>query len=522
MTWAVGDLLNTTNLNAKAAKLQDHTYSAAAFAGASNEAKITAAIAQAVTDGFSYVFVPTSMLPYNASLVTFNSAVLMVREGGNFSADACDVQAYGAKGDGIQDDTAAIQAAINHAVAFPGRYVYFPDFPSLTPPNTNNYFITTTLTAVGGPLRMYGNMTNPDPGTGKQGPFILGNFNGTLLSVDGQNGKGFIIRGVGFRQLSSGTSAKCLTYQNVNAPSSVDDCYFNSGFDGVIAGANTFGMSFRNVYFESGSFLGTALFVFGHTTLQTITFVGWNVGFMHGQGTGTFWGGGRCEVNKTAVILGQDYATGNRVVTSGFQMTGISFEANDTAIYVRQIQDSVLSGLHITGSVNSPSTTAIYGIRTDTLESTVFAGIGIATIGGINWVQGGVTFSGNQGDWTTFISVRNLNSPTWVNVPQNSGIRFIHCNVDEPSVGISGATPDTQMSTFGPAAVYRINSSGTVTNFLNGLVGRPLYLLSVGGGTTLQHGTNIFLKSGADVAMTDNQTVTLMQFGRTAGRWDEI
>src|SRR6266576_1575415 len=71
------------------------TYRADAFTGVglTKEAQITAAIAAAVADGVFYVFVPQSMLPYNASLVTFNTAVKMICEGSN--ATYWDLQAYG-------------------------------------------------------------------------------------------------------------------------------------------------------------------------------------------------------------------------------------------------------------------------------------------------------------------------------------------------------------------------------------------------------------------------------------------
>ena len=62
--------------------------------GATKEIKIQAAISRAVSVGAARVFVPTSMLPYDASLITFNSAVQMVREGGTF--DYYDLSAYGA------------------------------------------------------------------------------------------------------------------------------------------------------------------------------------------------------------------------------------------------------------------------------------------------------------------------------------------------------------------------------------------------------------------------------------------
>src|SRR6266550_3045798 len=69
------------------------------------EAKITAAIAYAVSIGAKYCYVPDSFLPYTASLVTFNSTVMLTREGGPSSY--YDVLAYGAVGDGVADDTVA-------------------------------------------------------------------------------------------------------------------------------------------------------------------------------------------------------------------------------------------------------------------------------------------------------------------------------------------------------------------------------------------------------------------------------
>src|SRR2546422_1100734 len=79
------------------------------------EQKITAAIAAAVLAGAKYVWVPQSLLPYNASLVTFNVSIRMIREGGNPAV--YDASAYGAVANGTADDTVAIQAALNGAAA---------------------------------------------------------------------------------------------------------------------------------------------------------------------------------------------------------------------------------------------------------------------------------------------------------------------------------------------------------------------------------------------------------------------
>lgn len=97
------------------------TLNAATFAGASRTDKINNAITAAGVGGYTRVFIPTTMLPYDASLVTFNTAVQMVREGGSY--DAYDLRAYGATGNGVVDDTIPMQACMAGAGAAGGGIV---------------------------------------------------------------------------------------------------------------------------------------------------------------------------------------------------------------------------------------------------------------------------------------------------------------------------------------------------------------------------------------------------------------
>lgn len=92
--------------------------------GATREIKIQAAIARAVSTGADRVFVPSSMLPYDATLITFNTAIQMVREGG-VEWSSYDVGAYGAAANGSTDDLTAINAARLSAVTA-GRSLVFP------------------------------------------------------------------------------------------------------------------------------------------------------------------------------------------------------------------------------------------------------------------------------------------------------------------------------------------------------------------------------------------------------------
>ncbi|HEX9239209.1 MAG TPA: right-handed parallel beta-helix repeat-containing protein [Candidatus Bathyarchaeia archaeon] len=93
------------------------------------EVRLTTAIELARLLGWPYVYVPIRawdgvvMLPYNASLITFNTAVRMTREGAN--PNVVDVKAYGAAGDNVANDTVALQAALTSATV--GQTVYAPE-----------------------------------------------------------------------------------------------------------------------------------------------------------------------------------------------------------------------------------------------------------------------------------------------------------------------------------------------------------------------------------------------------------
>jgi len=101
------------------------------FSATTSEAQIQNAIDYAETNGYDFVLVSEGLISsgYDASLVDFTGsggtwAGRMMRAGQR--ADVSDAKAYGAAGDGVTDDTAAISAAVSVA-AQNGRTVFIPE-----------------------------------------------------------------------------------------------------------------------------------------------------------------------------------------------------------------------------------------------------------------------------------------------------------------------------------------------------------------------------------------------------------
>lgn len=86
--------------------------------------EVQSLIAQARGEGRDHAIVPSALLPYAASRVTFDASIRMLRDS-NLSGQY-DIRAYGAFGDGQADDTVAIQAAVDGA-AQKGGEVHLPE-----------------------------------------------------------------------------------------------------------------------------------------------------------------------------------------------------------------------------------------------------------------------------------------------------------------------------------------------------------------------------------------------------------
>lgn len=155
-----------------------------AFSG-TKEARITAAVALAVSLGWTMVYIPIkawdglSMLPYNASLVTFNAAVQMFAENG---AGSFDPVAYGSTknvfgNEATVDSSASIIAA--DAGATNGEAVQF---------SRNRYLVAAKISKSGFSDWQGIPGVNPSNRTQKYGTVIVAGYNGTLVEMPSSGG----------------------------------------------------------------------------------------------------------------------------------------------------------------------------------------------------------------------------------------------------------------------------------------------------------------------------------------------
>lgn len=163
-------------------------------------------------------------------------------------SDIFNVKDWGAIGDGVADDTAAIQAAINAAYTtlsgLRGRIVFFP--PGLyrigTPPL---YMGNGNIVGSKGLIRI--------AGSGRDATVITGSYDGGALCISNSGGANALcaLEHLSIKNLSTNSSSSCFVLQYADIEFYIDNCGF-SGFSGayVTATASIFGASVRNCIFE--------------------------------------------------------------------------------------------------------------------------------------------------------------------------------------------------------------------------------------------------------------------------------
>ncbi len=335
----------------------------------------------------------------NIRLVSFKTGVGPTSRGlgARFADLVKNVKDFGAIGDGSNDDTSAIQAAIDYTsspFSSGSRGIIF------FPPGTYKVTSSLTFNDAAGPVspsivfRGCGDVSR-----------ISGTFNDFLLKRDG-SGTNQLTSGIrvldGIRFDNGHATGGCVKW-NANIGSTITNCNFNANrcVDASFCQSTTIqACNFSSAGNTTG---GYGVAVGENGTISNCDFTGLAKGVMF-AGVGITIIGNRFEVNSTGISCG-DTITG-ATSASGFSIIGGSFESNSTAIdFPGGCSNFLVGGFQIIGFVGIPpgGGNPQYGIRirSDNCQKGTFTGIAsnpvcdIASISVADTTnRGGIVFSG--------------------------------------------------------------------------------------------------------------------------------
>jgi hypothetical protein len=319
---------------------------------------------------------------------------------------------FGARGDGVADDWAAIQAALDTAPN--SSTIYLP---------TGAYRITATLDFGSKVLRLQGDSQGrAAEGVTSGGSVIFGSVNGPLLKTGTGLNTGIVIEKLGFRNTHATGTGLAVTGIGL----ALRDLGIQA-FIGIDARLNTFTLLIENVVirpitpFALGSI---GILASSHTEIIACDIVNFDHG-IRAYGTTVNITGCRLEVNNTAMMLGMD-ETGASHQLSRSSITGNSMEANDTAVYVLNMTASKIAALGLQGSVNSPtgqSKLGIYVVSASYSEVNSVVANGSFSTAGIR-VKGGVVL----GFKNVVVSNAISTAQTWDVQGNLVNLSFDNCN----------------------------------------------------------------------------------------------
>lgn len=438
---------------------------------------------------------------------------------------AYSVKWFGAVGDGITNDTTAIQTTIN--TALPGETVFFP---------AGNYLVSSSISiANSGQSRgvhLLGN-SNADI-TSSARSRIFGSINGPILKT-GTTGSA---PAGSFRKLNiENTHATGIGLQLQKFVGCVVDNCFIKAWRGIICPDSTFALGISNVIVRpvsawvSGSI---GIHCTGQTTLTNVDFQSYETAMSLG-GVGVSVRGARIEVCVVALALGYDHVAAASRTLEGAQISGIQCEGNDYELYFAGARGCTFSGISTQGTAQAPAGTPQFGIYVDgPMQDLEFNGIWFG--GSTPYVAGLKTPGTSTVENVVFVGCQLQSGVFHANTPSTK-FRFIasvpfgttHV-VDTPAQITSNQTDYGSGSAMYYADTWRLSSdaSRTIHGINNvGDAARTLRLLNVGAqnivlanqSATEGTATNrIITGTGADATIAPDDAAEL-EYDRTTGRW---
>jgi Bacterial Ig-like domain (group 3)/Pectate lyase superfamily protein/Domain of unknown function (DUF4214) len=388
-----------------AATVTDGKFSTFYACNASNS--IPTGLIWSVTPGLTGIFF-SNTAPATITDVDDSSASGIVP---SLQTPGLDVTKHGLVGDGVTDDTAALQALINSAT--PGTVFYFPqgvykvsatiDFSRLS-----SFGLVGDVSSVGG---------------SEAGSTIVGNFAGVLIKADYGSGSGvFQIHNLNLRSSYSvgvtlyARNAFLSSMQNVEVTG-------NIGIELV----NPAMFSMRSVQFNGSAFYSTniGLLVSGGTgcTVEQCDFMGWKEG-LRASGLGLAVYASRFEVNHIGMNLGVD-PNGNSSPLQNASFAGLSMEANDIFINALDCINSSFEGIGIDGTTNAPSGQSQVGVFVGASNGCTFSAIGMG--GSYSNAAAQVSSTASNLLFDACSASNGLGGGTWVVDPKAVNVTLLVC-----------------------------------------------------------------------------------------------
>jgi hypothetical protein len=362
----------------------------------------------------------------NFSYGATNSAGGATRKDPDRWSDLKNVKDFNAKGDGSTDDSTAIQAAFNSAIASGGLSAINNGCGVFFPPGIYKVSVPITFS------------TNQQQsliirGSGF-GSIIQGAVTGYIFDRNQSNGipQQTIIESVVLKNTTTGSGNGCIRLRGTDG-ASVRNCDLTGDMGVVLSG-----ISPSDTCFDSSVFNCTIRSTSGTTpATNSIGIVMgpetsvWGCGitnFDHGiraYGAGLTIGACRIEVNNTGVFFGQDI-TGTTFAANAVHFFGTSMEGNTDAIYALSLSGGTLSGIETSSGTNGPPAASFTGaISGTTLTVSGVTGtirIGQTVVGA--GVTANTTISSGAGLSWVVNNSQSISSEAMTTVGSTSGFHF--------------------------------------------------------------------------------------------------